>query len=86
MVVLMYMEPLVTGQYDVEASVLVMLLLRSDHDNVPVVFDMDFTDNATVGNSGLYLYMGCYPLQVNFRTIPRFISIRLGFWKRKRVR
>ena len=65
-----YGTPLVTGQYDVEVRVLVDVTSSGQTiDNVPVVFDMDFTvDNATVGNSGFISspYMGCYPLQVNF--------------------
>ncbi len=62
--------PLITGQYDVEVSVLVDVVASGQTiNNVPVGFDLDFTiDNAVIGNSGFTSspYMGCYPLQVNF--------------------
>ena len=65
-----YGTPLVAGQYDVEVSVLVDVTSAGQTiDNIPVVFDMDFTvDIAVVGNSGFTSspYMGCFPLQVNF--------------------
>ena len=65
-----YGTPLVAGQYDVEVSVLVDVTSAGQTiDNIPVVFDMDFTvDIAAIGNSGFSSspYMGCFPLQVHF--------------------
>ena len=62
--------PLVTGQYNVDVSILVDVVASGQNiDNIPISFFMSFNiSSATIGNSGFTSnpVMGCVPLPVNF--------------------